>query len=135
METCALLGSRQRGWRAGLADGAVRRVHRTRTPAGRNLGTIEFTKSFPWQALLQPNYLPFTNAHRAVFTETSLSLSHLSAVRLVDVPADLVVAPRWLSLPLVLVLTVSAMIDGARRKRALVWLVMSLLFLSRSPSA
>ncbi|MEI9976602.1 MAG: hypothetical protein WDO73_33835 [Ignavibacteriota bacterium] len=62
-------------------------------------------------------------------------MSHLSAVRLVDVPADLVVAPRWLSLPLVLVLTVSAMIDGARRKRALVWLVMSLLFLSRSPSA
>ena len=97
-------------------------------PAGIS-GTIEFTKNFPISALLQPNYLPFTNAHRSLYLQTSMSLANLKPALFALLPTDLLPTPHWLSVLLVLVLIVGAMADSARRKRAAVWLGMSLLFL------
>ena len=44
---------------------------RSDLPAGID-GMIEFTRNFPLPAVIQPNYLPFTNTHRSLFTQTSL---------------------------------------------------------------
>ena len=116
---------------AGLVWPLVRLIEffrRADLPAGI-AGTIEFTRNFPWTALLQPNFLPFTNAHRSLFTQTSLSLWNLKPALFAGLPTDLLLLPRWVSALLAIVLIGAAMAESGRRRRALVWLAMSLLFL------
>jgi hypothetical protein len=96
-------------------------------PAGID-GTIELTRGLPAMAALQPNYLPFTNAHRSLFTQTSLSLANLKPALMADLPTDLVGVPRALSVLIVAGL-IAAALARARRRPALLWLAMSLLFL------
>ena len=75
---------------------AVRFVEFTRRadlPAGID-GMIEFTQDFPLLAVVQPNFLPFTNAHRSLFTQTSLSPGNLDLGLLPRLPADLVLIPQ-----------------------------------------
>jgi hypothetical protein len=141
-EALLFLARRPRHWKpvlwlaadsaaAALIWPAVRLIEfstRADLPAGIS-GTIEFTRNFPWAALLQPNFLPFTNAHRSLFTQTSLSLRNLKPGLLAGLPTDLLLLPRWLSALLTIVLICAAMAESGRRKRALVWLGMSLLFL------
>jgi hypothetical protein len=97
-------------------------------PAGID-GTIEFTKGLPAMAALQPNYLPFTNAHRSLFTQTSLSLANLKPALLADLPTDLLGIPRILSALLIAALIAAALVRASRRRSAVVWLALSLLFL------
>ena len=60
---------------------------RSDLPAGID-GMIEFTRNFPLLALIQPNYLPFTNTHRSLFTQTSLSLGNIKPALLFSLPMD-----------------------------------------------
>jgi len=100
----------------------------TNLPAGID-GTIEFTSRLPWMAAIQPNYLPFTNVHRSLFTQTSLSLANLKPALLADLPTDLLGMPRTLSALLVLALIVAALSRAQRRRNGIAWLGLSLLFL------
>jgi hypothetical protein len=102
--------------------------NRADLPAGIS-GTIEFTRNFPLQALIQPNFLPFTNAHRSLFTQTSLSLKNLQPAQLGSLPADLLLLPQWIGVVLVVLLICAALAQSARRWRAIQWLVLSVLFL------
>jgi hypothetical protein len=97
-------------------------------PAGID-GMIEFTKDFPLLALIQPNFLPFTDAHRALFTQTSLSLANLDLGLLVRLPLDLLLVPRAVTAVLVLGLAGAAFGRASSRRRALQWLLLTLLFL------
>ena len=97
-------------------------------PAGID-GTIEFTKDFPLLALIQPNFLPFTDTHRALFTQTSLSLTNLDLEMLVRLPIDLLLVPRPIAAVLVLGLAGAAFSQAGTRRRALQWLLLTLLFL------
>jgi hypothetical protein len=142
-EAALLLARRARiGWKrwaplaavsmaAGLMWPAVRYyefTHRPDVPAGID-GMVEFTRNFPLRALLQPNFLPFTDAHRSLFTQTSLSLSNLKADLLVKLPIDLVMVPTSLTAAIVLILMGAALWDARRRWRSLQWLGLSLVFL------
>ena len=141
-EALLFLAHRPRPWKtvpllaasgavAGLVWPVVRLIEfskRSDLPAGIS-GTVEFTRNFPWSALLQPNYLPFTNAHRSIFTQTSLSLRNLKLTLLADLPTDLLLIPRWISALLVLLLIGAAIAQPGRRGRALVWLALSVMFL------
>ena len=102
--------------------------NRADLPAGIS-GTIEFTRNFPLQALIQPNFLPFTNAHRSLFTQTSLSLRNLQPALLGSLPADLLLLPRWISVILVILLICAALAQSSRRWRSIQWLALSVLFL------
>jgi hypothetical protein len=102
--------------------------NRADLPAGIS-GTIEFTRNFPLQALIQPNFLPFTNAHRSLFTQTSLSLKNLQPALLGSLPADLLLLPRWISVILVILLICTALAQSSRRWRSIQWLALSVLFL------
>ena len=97
-------------------------------PAGIS-GTVEFTRDFPLEALLQPNFLPFTNTHRSLFTQTSLSLKNLRPALLGGLPTDLLLMPRWTSVVLVALLIGAALAQSGRRWRSLQWLALSVLFL------
>ncbi len=97
-------------------------------PAGIS-GTIEFTRNFPLLTLLQPNFLPFTNTHRSLFTQTSLSLWNLKPVLMAKLPTDLLMLPRALSVALVFGLMIAALLHSAHRRRGLQWLALSLLLL------
>ena len=97
-------------------------------PAGIS-GTIEFTRNFPWRALIQPNFLPFTNIHRSLFTQTSLSLWNLQPALLGGLPTDLLLVPRAVSAGMVILLIFAALAWSGSRKRAVQWLILSLLFL------
>jgi len=97
-------------------------------PAGID-GTIEFTKGLPMMAAIQPNYLAFTNSHRSLFTQTSLSLANLRPVLMADLATDLMGIPRALSVLLLAGLIGAALARPERRRGALVWLAVSLLFL------
>jgi hypothetical protein len=101
---------------------------RTDLPAGIS-GTVEFTRGFPLQALIQPNFLAFTNTHRSLFTQTSLSLKNLRPALLVGLPTDLLMIPGWLSVVLVVLLIAAALAQPARRWRSVQWLALSVLFL------
>jgi hypothetical protein len=79
----------------GLIWPAVRFIEfskRADLPAGIS-GAVEFTRNVPWPALLQPNYLPFTNAHRSLFTQTPWSLRNLNPGLLAHLPTDLLFIP------------------------------------------
>lgn len=102
--------------------------NRVDLPAGIS-GTIEFTRNFPLMALIQPNFLPFTNAHRSLFTQTSLSLRNLQPALLADLPTDLLLVPRWIGALLVILLVSAALAQSGRRWRAIQWLALSLFFL------
>jgi hypothetical protein len=97
-------------------------------PAGID-GTIEFTKNFPLMAAIQPNFLPFTNAHRSLFTQTSLSLANIKPALLFSLPPDLLLIPRGVSAGVVLLLIAAALTEPGRRRRAIQWLILSLFFL------
>jgi len=97
-------------------------------PAGIS-GTIEFTRNFPVRALLQPNFLPFTNIHRSLFTQTSLSLSNLRPALLGGLPTDLLLLPGAVSVAIVVLLIFAALARPAQRARAIPWLALSLLLL------
>jgi hypothetical protein len=97
-------------------------------PAGIS-GTIEFTRNFPLLALIQPNFLPFTNTHRALFTQTSLSLRNLKPALLAGLPTDLLLVPREVGVGIVILLVAAALTTPGRRRRAIQWLSLSLLFL------
>ena len=101
---------------------------RSNLPAGID-GTIEFTKNFPLLALIQPNFLPFTNAHRSLFTQTSLSLWNLKPALLLGLPADLLLLPREASAAIVILLIAAALAHPRCRWRAVQWLALSLLFM------
>lgn len=101
---------------------------RSDLPAGID-GMIEFTKNFPLLAVIQPNFLPFTNTHRSLFTQTSLSLWNLKPALLLDLPTDLLLIPRWASALIVLLLIAAALADRARRRRSVLWLALSVFFL------
>jgi hypothetical protein len=103
-------------------------THRADVPAGIS-GTIEFTRNFPLKALLQPNFLPFTDTHRSLFTQTSMSLANLDLRRLVALPVDLLPLPAGLTAILLIALIALALGSRTRRKNALLWLVLSILFL------
>ncbi len=103
-------------------------LQRSDLPAGIS-GSIEFTRNFPLLAVLQPNFLPFTNIHRSLFTQTSLSLWNLKPVLMTKLATDLLVLPRALSIALVLGLMLAALLQPARRRRAAQWLALSLLLL------
>jgi hypothetical protein len=132
-------GWRQRRWvpvaAASVAAAAVWPIvrlfefgRRADLPAGID-GTIEFTRELPVMAAIQPNYLPFTNAHRSLFTQTSLSLANLKPALLADLPTDLLGMPRAISVLIVAGLIAAALIRPERRRPALVWLSLSVLFL------
>lgn len=106
----------------------VRFLSRADLPAGID-GAIEFTRNFPWRAVIQPNYLPFTNAHRSLFTQTSLSLLNLKPALLAGLPVDLVLIPRTVSMIVVLGLTAAALARRDRRRSAALWLGLSIFFL------
>ena len=97
-------------------------------PAGIS-GTIEFTKNFPLLAVIQPNFLPFTNTHRSLFTQTSLSLWNLKPALLASLPTDLLVVPREVSAGIVILLITAALARPGRRRQAIQWLALSLLLL------
>ena len=132
----------RRPWKAALMLGAASAAagaiwplvrlfefrHRTDLPAGIS-GAIEFTRNFPLQALIQPNYLPFTNAHRSLFTQTSLSLKNLRPSLLASLPTDLLLIPHWASVILVSLMALAALARSQSRWRSLQWLLLSLLFL------
>jgi hypothetical protein len=101
---------------------------RSDLPAGIS-GTIEFTKNFPLRALLQPNFLPFTNTHRSLFTQTSLSLWNLKPALLASLPTDLLLVPREVSAAIAILLIAAALARPGRRQRAIQWLGLSLLLL------
>jgi hypothetical protein len=101
---------------------------RSDLPAGID-GTIEFTRNFPLLTLIQPNFLPFTNTHRSLFTQTSLSLWNLKPALLASLPADLLLIPPFVSAAIVVLLIAAALAQPERRKRAIPWLVLSLLLL------
>jgi hypothetical protein len=103
-------------------------LKRSDLPAGIS-GTIEFTRDFPLLALLQPNLLPFTNAQRSLFTQTSLSLWNLKPAPIASLPTDLLLLPRAVSAAIVLLLLAAALARPQSRSRALQWLALSLLFL------
>jgi len=103
-------------------------THRADLPAGIS-GTIEFTKNFPLKALLQPNFLPFTDAHRSLFTQTSMSLANLDIGRLVALPVDLLPLPGAVTAVLIVALVVLAVTSRRRWRNGLLWLAMSVLFL------
>lgn len=131
-----------RGWKnpailgaASLAAAAVWPIvrfvefsRRADLPAGID-GTIEFTKNFPLLAIVQPNFLPFTNAHRSLFTQTSLSLGNLDLGLLLRLPAELVLIPWEITGIVLALLAAAAIARGGSRRRALAWLGASLLFL------
>lgn len=134
-------GSRQQ-WKAAFLVGAggvlaaliwpivrlVEFLRRPDLPAGID-GTIEFTRNFPLRAVLQPNFLPFTNIHRSFFTQTSLSLGNLKLGLLTLLPADLVPAPRLFNALIVLLLIAAAIARRESRRSAIQWLGLSVLFL------
>ena len=97
-------------------------------PAGID-GMIEFTKDFPLKAVIQPNFLPFTDAHRALFTQTSLSLANLDLGMLLRLPFDLLLVPWLVGAVVVLGLAGAAFARAETRRRAAQWLVLTLLFL------
>jgi hypothetical protein len=101
---------------------------RSDLPAGID-GTIEFTKNFPLLALVQPNFLPFTNTHRSFFTQTSLSLSNLDPLLLLRLPFDVLILPRILSVILILGLIALALARTDSRRRMLLWLSLSIFCL------
>jgi hypothetical protein len=103
-------------------------THRADLPAGID-GMIEFTKDFPLLAFVQPNFLPFTNAHRSLFTQTSLSLGNLNLVFLFNLPLDLLVIPRVVSAVVLILLVAAAFAQARSRRRALQWLTLTVLFL------
>jgi hypothetical protein len=45
-------------------------------------------------AVVQPNFLPFTNTHRSLFTQTSLSLTNLDPGLLLRLPGAAARRPR-----------------------------------------
>jgi hypothetical protein len=97
-------------------------------PAGID-GTIEFTKNFPLLALIQPNFLPLTNAHRSLFTQTSLSLGNVNLVSLLCLPFDLVLLPQALTAGLMILLIAAALSHPDSRRRSLDWLAIGVIFL------
>lgn len=97
-------------------------------PAGID-GMIEFTKSAPWKAVIQPNFLPFTDAHRALFTQTSLSLGNLDVGKLFSLLFDMALLPTPLSAILILALSAAAFGRKEARRRSSQWLGLSMLFL------
>jgi hypothetical protein len=97
-------------------------------PAGID-GMIEFTKNFPLLALIQPNYLPFTNTHRSLFTQTSLSLWNIKPALLFSLPADLLLVPGVISAGIVILLICAALARPESRWRSVQWLMLSVLFL------
>jgi hypothetical protein len=103
-------------------------TRRVDLPAGID-GMIEFTKDFPLLGLVQPNFLPFTNMHRSLFTQTSLSLRNLSVVLLVNPPSDLLVIPRVVSAVVLVLLVVAALTQARSRRHTLEWLTLTVLFL------
>jgi hypothetical protein len=116
---------------ASLIWPAVRLVEFSRRqdlPAGID-GTIEFTRNLPLRALIQPNFLPFTDTHRSLFTQTSLSLWNLKPALLASLPADLLLVPAEVSAGIAILLIVAALARPDRRKRSIQWLALSLLFL------
>jgi hypothetical protein len=116
---------------AALIWPAVRLVeysHRNSIPAGVD-GTIELTAHLPWMAIIQPNFLPFTNAQRSVVTQTSLSLLNVKPDRLLGMPTDLLILPWFVGAVIVLLLVVAALMSPERRIRAIQWLILTLIFL------
>ena len=110
---------------------AVRYVEysrRTHLPACID-GTIEFAKPLSWKAILQPNFLPFTNAHRTLVTQTSLSPLNVKPGLLLGMPADLLILPAFVGAALILLLVVVAFTVPERRKYAIQWLILTLIFL------
>ena len=97
-------------------------------PAGID-GMIEFTRNFPLLALIQPNYLPFTNTHRSLFTQTSLSLWNLKPALLFSLPMDLLLIPQAVSAGIVILLTAAALARPESRWRSVQWLILSVLCL------
>ena len=97
-------------------------------PAGIS-GTIEFTRNFPLLAVIQPNFLPFTNTQRSLFTQTSLSFRNFKPALLGSLPTDLLLVPREVSVGIVVLLIAAALSRPACRRRAIQWLAISLLFL------
>jgi hypothetical protein len=101
---------------------------RSNLPAGID-GMIEFTRKFPLLALIQPNYLPFTNTHRSLFTQTSLSLWNIKPALLVSLPTDLLLIPGVVSAGIVILLIGAALARPESRWRAVQWLILSVLLL------
>jgi hypothetical protein len=101
---------------------------RSNLPAGID-GMIEFTRKFPLLALIQPNYLPFTNTHRSLFTQTSLSLGNIKPALLVSLPTDLLLVPGVVSTGIVILLIGAALARTESRGRSVQWLILSVLFL------
>jgi hypothetical protein len=97
-------------------------------PAGID-GTIEFTRNLPLLAVIQPNFLAFTNTHRSLFTQTSLSILNLKPDLLASLPADLLLVPSLAGIALVALLMAAAIARPGRRMQAIQWLVLSLFFL------
>jgi hypothetical protein len=97
-------------------------------PAGID-GTIEFTRNISPMAVIQPNFLPFTNIHRSLFTQTSLSIWNLKPALLASLPPGLLLVPPAVSRGIVILLILAAFARPGRRQRAIQWLAMSVLFL------
>jgi hypothetical protein len=127
-------------WPAALAAGSVATAliwpavrllefsRRADLPAGID-GTIEFTRNFPLLAVIQPNFLAFTNTHRSLFTQTSLSILNLKPDLLASLPADLLLVPSLVAIGLVILLMTAALAWPDRRLRAIQWLALSLICL------
>jgi hypothetical protein len=116
---------------AALVWPAVRYVEystRANLPAGID-GTIEFTKNIPWLAVIQPNFLPFTNAHRSLSTQTSLSLLNLKLDLLAGLPTDILLLPSFFGIAIIICLIVAAFTRPDRRKVATQWLILSVICL------
>jgi hypothetical protein len=97
-------------------------------PAGID-GTIEFTRNLPLLTVIQPNFLPFTNAHRSLITQTSLSIFNLDPALLASFPVDLLSLPSLVGIGIIVLLIAAALARPVRRMRAIQWLALSLLFL------
>jgi hypothetical protein len=116
---------------AALIWPAVRLIEfwrRSDLPAGID-GTIEFTKNHPLLAVIQPNFLTFTNTHRSLFTQTSLSILNLKPALLASLPTDLLLVPSQVGIGIVILLMAAALARADHRMRAIQWLALSLLCL------
>ena len=91
-------------------------------PAGID-GTIEPVGDFTLKALMQPNFFPETNAHRALFTPVDFSLEQLNVFNLFTLPADVVyltwIQGVWLSILVVVCAVICALVRRQRLPIAL----------------
>lgn len=97
-------------------------------PAGID-GTIEFVSQLNLKTILQPNYLPYTDFHRSLYTATKFSWNNFSVGNAVGVLEHNLFLPYKISFPIIICLIVTGLILAGiyKDKQILVLFIISII--------